>query len=119
MFQSPTPGVAKPQRGQEMQLGRFRSAIESINGNQDIIGFRLGIFDKYIKIAIFSEGAGIKQFVFRLAFATPMVGLYQVRIRERPAVDICRASSYKNGSAWNQDKNNIPLRLLRDSLPGR
>src|SRR5690242_16755158 len=82
MVPSPAPCVAKPERWENMQLGRFGTAIAGGDADQDILGTCLGIFYKHVKIAIFSEDARIEQLVLGRTLAALTVRFNQVPIRE-------------------------------------
>ena len=67
---SPRPGVAKPHRRQQAQIGCFRATVGYRDFDQDILSVCLAIFYEDIKVAIVVEYSGIEQFELRLALVT-------------------------------------------------
>ena len=70
---SPRPGVAEPQRRQQMQRRGLRPAIHGGNLDQDVFDIRFGIFRKHIEIAMLGENTGIHEFKFRILPRTPII----------------------------------------------
>src|SRR3954466_5739076 len=79
---APGPGVAEPERRQDMEGGRLRSAIRRRDPYEDIFGRLLGIFDEDIEIPILVEDSCVEEFVFHLMAAPPAVGLQEIAIWE-------------------------------------
>jgi len=69
----PTPGVAIPQRGQQMALGGIRPAVGDVDLNQDVILLCFGVFNHHIEIAVVGKNAGIKQLVFKIKDSAPSI----------------------------------------------
>src|SRR3989442_10367961 len=53
----PGPGVAEPERGQEVEFGGVRSTIAGGGGGQGVAGRGLGVFGRHVKIAGIGGGA--------------------------------------------------------------
>lgn len=64
MAAAPDPGVTKPERGEEMEVGLVRPAIMDRDSDQDVIRCGLGIFGNNIPIAEAIEYAGVGKFEF-------------------------------------------------------
>src|SRR6266511_704103 len=58
---APRPGIAKPQGGQKMQLGRIRSTIVGDDASVDLLGGRLAVNHVYIEVPTTVENAGVEQ----------------------------------------------------------
>ena len=78
---APRPGVAEPQGGQEMQLGRLRSAIVGDDANVDLLGPRLAVDDVHIEVPAVVENAGVEQVERRAVAVATRVLLDQPFIR--------------------------------------
>jgi hypothetical protein len=78
--QSPAPGVTKPKGRQQMQFGGFRTAVECLNPDQDIVRTALGVFDEDIEIAIPVEDPCVDQFKLEVSLAPCPILLDQPRI---------------------------------------
>ena len=76
----PGPGVAKPQRGEQVKLSGVGSAIVSRDADEDIFSRGLRIFDEDIEIAVFIEHARVEQFVFGIVAAPAAVFFNQSRV---------------------------------------
>jgi len=63
---SPRPGIAKPERGKNVDGGNFRATIRDIDADQNIFRCDLGILDDDIEIAALLEDAGVYQLEFPL-----------------------------------------------------
>src|SRR5262245_25435405 len=57
---SPRPAVAKPKLWQQVQGREIRSAVVRGNAHQDVGRRGLGIFDKYIEVAVVVEDARVE-----------------------------------------------------------
>src|SRR6266487_2060691 len=82
MFPAPAPRIAKPEGWQNVQVSRLRSAVESSDADENIIGTSFGIFDKNIEVAILTKDACIEQLIFGHALAALTVDLNEVGIRK-------------------------------------
>src|SRR6266511_1015925 len=78
----PAPGVAKPQRGQQVQLRRLRTAIRRRDADEDVVWRGFGVFDNHIEVAVIVEDARVHQFEFRVGLAASPVLLDKTRVRE-------------------------------------
>ena len=63
---SPRPGIAEPERREQMDRGRFRTAVMNGDLDQNVFGIGLGVFDKHIEVAVVVEDAGVEKFVLHL-----------------------------------------------------
>ncbi len=80
IVQTPRPGVAKPDRRQQMQPCRLRASIVRGDPDEQVIGFRLGVFHEHIEVPVVVENAGIEQLVLEVLARAPLVGLDEVSI---------------------------------------
>src|SRR5262245_15855276 len=74
----PGPGVAKPERRQNVERSRFRPSVAEADLDQDILRSLLGVLHEHIKVAIAIEDAGVQQFIFHFVAVAPSVGFDQV-----------------------------------------
>src|SRR6516162_268860 len=81
---APGPGVAEPQRRQDVHLGRLGPAIVDRNLDQNIFRPILGVFDEDVEVAVVVEDAGVEQLVLELIPAAAAVGVNQIGVRELP-----------------------------------
>ncbi len=65
---APAPGIAKPERWQQVKRGRFRSAICDRRANQDVVLGRLGVFNRDVEVAVFAQDTSVPEFELRLHF---------------------------------------------------
>ena len=79
----PRPLIAKPERRQDVQLGRLRAAIVNRDLNQDVFGRLLGVFDEHVEVAVLVEHARVEQLVLEFVAAAAAAGLDQVGIGKR------------------------------------
>ena len=70
---TPAPGVAIPERRQQMQRRGVRPAIGHGDANADVVRRRLRILGKHVEVPALVEDAGISQLV--LAIAVPALGI--------------------------------------------
>src|SRR6266496_1253820 len=61
---APAPGIAEPNRGQEMQGRRLGTAIRSGCANQNIFWSCLGIRDLNVEVAILRQSVGVPELEF-------------------------------------------------------
>ena len=80
----PRPGVAKPQRRQEMEPAPLLSAIYDRERNQDVAWGRLRVFHEDVVIGIVGEDAGVEQFVFRVGLRAARAFCDEVCVRIGP-----------------------------------
>src|SRR5271154_4252826 len=76
----PSPGVAKPQSGQDLQFGCLWPAIHYADLDKNVLWSVLGIFHKYVEVAIFVEHSGVQQFVFHVVTIAAFVRLNQIGV---------------------------------------
>ena len=108
LVESPRPGVAKPDRRQEVQWSGFGTAVGGFDPDQDIVRPCFGVLDRYVKVAVVVEDAGVNQFEFKLALAAPAILLDQPGVGEFRAAGTCKETSCRNASASSRDSSNIP-----------
>src|SRR5215470_8165591 len=71
---SPRPGVAKPHRGQQMDLRGLGTTVADGDLDQDVLRLDLGILDEDIKVSVLVEDAGVEQFILgSMSVALPVV----------------------------------------------
>src|SRR5205814_2013479 len=75
------PRIAKPDRRQQREPRRLRTAIGRADPYADILRPVLGVLDKYIEVAVAFEYAGVEQLDLRLASRAPPA-LNQLIVRE-------------------------------------
>ena len=61
----PRPPVAEPERGEDLEVGRLRTAVLDGDADQDVFGGRLCVLDEDVEISIVVEDAGVEQLVLR------------------------------------------------------
>jgi hypothetical protein len=76
------PGVTKPERGQDVDLGGLVAPVEHSHPHHDIVNRGLGILDGDIEVAIVVEHACVQKFVFELVATAAPVGVYQIVVGE-------------------------------------
>ena len=108
LVETPGPGVAKPDGGQQMKRRRVRAAIDRLDADQDVVRSGLGVFDEDIEVAVVVEDTGVDQLELEIALAAPAILLEQAARREIPAAGTCRETSCTSASASSRDKNSIP-----------
>src|SRR5262249_35018619 len=77
---TPGPDVAVPDGRKDMERCALRTPVEDLDGNPDVVGTRLRIFDKHVEIAILGEDARVDQLEFRSETPAPPVFFHQVRV---------------------------------------
>src|SRR5215467_10979513 len=82
-FVAPRPGVAKPQGGQHVDLGRLGTPVANGDLDQNVLRFDLGVLDEDVKVPILIEDAGVEQFILGGLFVACPVGLDDVLVRVR------------------------------------
>src|SRR5205823_5005158 len=80
---APGPGVAEPQRGQQVKYRRLWSAVDRGDLNQHVIRTGLGVLDEDIEIMALVENPGVLQLELRIVLAAAAVLFGQPGIRER------------------------------------
>ncbi len=78
----PGPGIAEPDRRQELQLGCFGTAIVRGDANEHVFRRSLRIFHDHVEVAVIVENARIAQFEFRIVLAAAIV-FDKLAIRKR------------------------------------
>src|SRR5205807_9543957 len=68
---APGPGVAEPERRQQVQRRLLRSAVGDAHADQYVEWVDFGVFHADIEVAVFREDARVDQFVFGF-LATPI-----------------------------------------------
>ena len=67
------PGVAIPERRQQVQRRGVGAVVGRADFDQHILGTFLGVFDEHVEIAVFVEDPGVEQFVLQSVFAPAVV----------------------------------------------
>ncbi len=67
MVIAPGPGIAEPERGEQVQRSPFRPPVGGAETNEDILRIDLGVLDRDVEVAIFRKNARVDQFILRLA----------------------------------------------------
>ena len=80
---APGPGVAEPDRGQQVEGRRVRSPIVHRDADQDVLGRGLGVLHDHVEVAVLVEHAGVEQLVLHLVPPPIPVGPHQVVVRVR------------------------------------
>src|SRR5262249_54395412 len=60
----PGPGIAKPERRQQVKLRGFGSAIDRLDSDQNVIRRGFGVFNEDIKIAVLVKNSRVNQLEF-------------------------------------------------------
>ncbi len=68
---APTPGVAEPQRGQQMQRRGVGAAIDDPHAQQYVVGRGLGVLNEHVEIAVVVENGTIGDLKFGVVHAAP------------------------------------------------
>src|SRR5687767_8398947 len=63
---TPAPGVAKPKRGQQVQVCGIGSAIHDGDAREHVVDVGLGILDEDIEVTVLIEDAAVDQLELRL-----------------------------------------------------
>src|SRR5574337_1546697 len=79
---APGPGVAEPERRQQVQPSAIRPAIDHTDPDEDVFCARFGVFNKDVKVTILIEDTRVQQFILRGASPAPTVFVHQPPIRE-------------------------------------
>ena len=77
----PRPGVAEPERRQDVNGRRVRSAVLDRDLDEDVFGRGLGVFDEHVEVAVLIEHARIEQLVLELRAPALLVRLDDVLVR--------------------------------------
>ena len=79
----PRPGVAKPQRRQDVNRCRLGSAVAHADPDQNVIGRRFGVLDEHVEVSVVVENARVEQLVLGFVLAAAAVGRDEVAVRIR------------------------------------
>ena len=79
----PRPRVAEPQRGQDVQRRRLRSAVHHGEPHPQVVRRGLRVLHPHVEVAIAVEDAGIEQLVLRQHPSSPPVLLDELGVGER------------------------------------
>ena len=77
------PGVAEPERRQQVQRRRLRPAVVRGDAHQQVVVVRLRVLDLHVEVAVVVEHAGVEQLVLEVAEAARAVRPQQVVVRVR------------------------------------
>jgi hypothetical protein len=75
------PGIAEPERRQDLDRRRFRPAVGDRNLDEDVFGRRLRIFDEHVEVAIVVEDAGVDQLVLEVFSTERLVATDDLIVR--------------------------------------
>src|SRR3712207_1403394 len=78
----PGPGVAEPERREQMKSCRFPATISHADAYQDVVGRGLRVFGEDVEVSILVEDARVRQFKFALCPSTTTVLFNQLTVRE-------------------------------------
>ena len=81
---APRPGVAEPQRGEQMQGRGVRAAVMRRDQHQDVIGAGLGVLHDHVEIPVVIKDPSVQQLVLHLLLAPAAVRGQEVLVGERP-----------------------------------
>ncbi len=79
----PRPGVAEPQRREQMQRRRIWPVVGGGDANQNVLGIGFGILDGNVEVAILSEDTSVEQLVFRGTAPAAAILFDQICVGER------------------------------------
>src|SRR6185503_6528672 len=79
----PRPAVAEPDRRQQLQPRRVRSAIDRGDPDQDVVGRGLRVLDEDVEVAVLVEDPGVEQLELRIGAAAPRRFRSQLRVGKR------------------------------------
>jgi hypothetical protein len=80
VYQATKSRYCEPQRWQDLQCYRLRSAITYADLDQDVFRRLLGKLHKNIEVAVFVEDAGTQQLVLHVTAVAPLIRLDQIEI---------------------------------------
>ena len=81
---TPRPGVAKPQRGEEVQRRRLRPVVDGGDADDDLLRRRLRVLHEDVEPAAVVEDAGVEQLVLGPGPLPPLVLRHQLLVGEGP-----------------------------------
>ena len=105
---APRPGVAKPQRREQVERRRVWAAVVGGDQHQDVVGGRLGVLHDHVEVAVVVEDPGVEQLVLHVLLAAPRVGGQQIVVREFAPADTCTGTSGTSGSACCRGRTSTP-----------
>ena len=76
------PGVAEPERRQQVQDGLLRPPVPDRDPDQDVLGGVLRVLHEDVEVAIVVEDPGVDEFVLRFVPGAFFIGLYKVVVRK-------------------------------------
>ncbi len=80
----PRPGVAKPERREQLEPGGFRPAVVDGDPDQDVVRTFFGVLEEDVEVPVVVEDAGVDQLVLELLPRPALVRFHQVPVRELP-----------------------------------
>ena len=83
LVQSPAPGIAKPERREEVEWRRRRSAVRDRRADQHVVLSRLGVFDRDVEKAVLTQHVGVPEFELRLHLRALGIAPHQFLVRKR------------------------------------
>ena len=82
--ETPRPGVAKPDRWQQVKRRGLGASIRGFDADQDIVGSGFGVFDEDIEVAVFIEDPGVDELEFEVALAAAAILFGKAGVRKFP-----------------------------------
>ena len=87
---SPRPRIAKPQRRENVDRRRFRSAVVYRDPDQDIFSGRFGVLDEHVEVTVLVEYSRVEQLVLHLVASPTSIRLDEVVRTEMAPAGTCR-----------------------------
>ncbi len=78
----PRPGVPEPERRQDVDSRRLRTAVVDRHANQDVVRSRLGVFEEDVEVPVILEDPRVEQLVLELFPRPPPVRLEEIPVGE-------------------------------------
>ena len=79
---SPAPGIAEPDRRQQIERRRLRTAVPGRDPHENVFARGFRVLHEHVEIAVAIEDARIDQLEFRVRLCPPAVLLHQARVRK-------------------------------------
>ena len=108
VIDAPGPGVAEPERRQQVDLGGFRRAVRDGDADGHVVDGGLGVLDVDIEVAVVIERARVGQLVLGFVLRPPGVLGRPAAHRERPPTGTCSERADSSPSAWRRGRSRPP-----------
>ena len=102
---APRPGVAEPERRQQVQRRRLGPAVGDGDADQDVVGRRLRVLGEDVEVAVVVEDAGVDQLELGLALAARGGSPRPAARTGTRAAGTCRAPSGTSASASRRGRS--------------